>query len=141
MENSLLETNRVLVSGLQDIKSLQVDHRELQQRNLEALNKQIEHNVLLERILKEADQQDKINDDIFTQLRELARGKVEAVDFRLTLDEMKKESKDSLEVIRSESKNNIDLLRTDGKWFIGISLTAVTVVLSLVVILMNIMDK
>lgn len=127
-EAALLETNRVLSNGLQDIKSLQMDHRDLQQKNLEALQEQTKHNGLLERILDAAEKQDRINDTIFDQLRNLSKEKVETVDFRLALESM-----------RTESKSQIDLLRTDGKWFIGISLTAVTTILSLVVVLMKVL--
>lgn len=125
-EDSLMETNRVLSHGLSDIKNLQVEHRDLQRLNLEALQEQTKHNAILERILADATKQDAINDTIFTQLRSLAKEKVELVDFRLALED-----------IKQQSKNGLESLRTDGKWFIGISLTAVTIVLSLVVILMD----
>jgi len=126
VKESLTETNRVLVDEMGKIQALQVDHRDLQQKNLDALQEQSKHNVLLERFLRDMDKQDSLNDKIFEALRDLTRSKVETVDFKATI-----------EAIKLEAKSNIDILRTDGKWFIGVSLSVVTIVLSLVVILIK----
>lgn len=129
-EAALLETNRVLVVEMGKTHSLQEDHKKLQELNLEALQEQSKHNVFIEQFLRDADKQEKINDEIFGRLRELSRDKVETVDFRLAVAE-----------IKEQTKGSIDVLRTDGKWFIGISLSAATIFLSLVVVLMNILGK
>ena len=70
-EAALLETNRVLVVEMGKTHSLQEEHRELQKMNLEALQEQSKHNAFIEQFLRDADKQDKVNDEIFDRLREL----------------------------------------------------------------------
>jgi len=120
-EAALLETNRVIANEMGKTHSLQLDHRELQKLNLEALQEQSKHHAFIERFLKDTDKQDKINDAIFNRLRELSKDKVETVDFRLAVTE-----------IKEQTRGSIDVLRRDGKWFIGISLSVVTIILSVV---------
>ena len=66
-------------------------------------------------------------DDLTTFMRDISGRKVDNVDFKSTLLELKKDFKEDNKA-----------LKVDIKWFVGVLLTASTIVISIVVILIRV---